>query len=175
MSTNHTSNYNLNQWVKSDRVLMSEFNADNAKIDAAVKAVDNRVTSLSSTVSGKASQSALNTLQSTVNSHTAALAGKGNCQIYVTSYTGAGECEEANANSLTFPAAPEVVYIGKGSSWLTLRQGDTFAYTMGQTGGIGPVTAAWSGKTVRWYSTNVRGQMNESGATYKVIALIKAD
>ena len=168
MSTNRTSNYNLNQWVKSDRVLMSEFNADNAKIDAALKAQD-------TAIAGKASASALSALQSTVSQHTAALAGKGNCQIYVTSYTGAGECEEANANSLTFPAAPEVVYIGKGSSWLTLRQGDTFAYTMGQTGGIGPVTAAWSGKTVRWYSTNVRGQMNESGATYKVIALIKAD
>lgn len=30
MSTNHTSNYNLNQWVKSNHVLIEEFNADNA-------------------------------------------------------------------------------------------------------------------------------------------------
>ena len=34
-----TTNYQLNQWAKSDRVMMDDFNADNAKIDAALKAV----------------------------------------------------------------------------------------------------------------------------------------
>lgn len=34
---NKTANYNLNQWEKSDRVLMEDFNNDNAKIDAALK------------------------------------------------------------------------------------------------------------------------------------------
>ena len=33
-----TTNYQLNQWAKSDRILMDDFNADNAKIDAALKA-----------------------------------------------------------------------------------------------------------------------------------------
>ena len=33
-----TPNYQLNQWAKSDRVMMDDFNADNAKIDAALKA-----------------------------------------------------------------------------------------------------------------------------------------
>ena len=33
-----TTNYQLNQWAKSDRVMMDDFNADNAKIDAALKA-----------------------------------------------------------------------------------------------------------------------------------------
>ena len=36
---NHTTNYQLNQWAKSDRIRMDDFNADNAKIDAAIKAV----------------------------------------------------------------------------------------------------------------------------------------
>lgn len=31
---NHTQNYNLSQWVKSDQVRMEDFNADNAKIEA---------------------------------------------------------------------------------------------------------------------------------------------
>ena len=35
MSTQKTANYQLNQWVKSDRILMEEFNADNLKIDDA--------------------------------------------------------------------------------------------------------------------------------------------
>ena len=31
-----TTNYQLNQWAKSDRIRMDDFNADNAKIDAAL-------------------------------------------------------------------------------------------------------------------------------------------
>ena len=40
MPSSQTPNYNLNQWSKDDRVLMEDFNADNAKIDAAIKAVE---------------------------------------------------------------------------------------------------------------------------------------
>ena len=36
MPSSQTPNYNLNQWSKDDRVLMEDFNADNAKIDAAI-------------------------------------------------------------------------------------------------------------------------------------------
>lgn len=32
----HTTNYNLSQWKTNDRILMSDFNSDNAKIDAAL-------------------------------------------------------------------------------------------------------------------------------------------
>ena len=38
MSSSHTPNYQLSQWVRSDKVLMEDFNTDNAKIDAALKA-----------------------------------------------------------------------------------------------------------------------------------------
>ena len=34
-----TTNYQLNQWAKSDRLMMDDFNADNAKIDAALGAL----------------------------------------------------------------------------------------------------------------------------------------
>ena len=37
MSTNHTANYNLCQWEATDQVLRTDFNQDNAKIDAALK------------------------------------------------------------------------------------------------------------------------------------------
>ena len=36
MSTNHTANYNLCQWEATDQVLRTDFNQDNAKIDAAL-------------------------------------------------------------------------------------------------------------------------------------------
>ena len=33
---NKTANFQLNQWEKTDRVMMDDFNADNAKIEAAL-------------------------------------------------------------------------------------------------------------------------------------------
>ena len=39
-----TTNYQLNQWVKSDRIQMEDFNSDNAKIDAALKALEDTQT-----------------------------------------------------------------------------------------------------------------------------------
>ena len=41
---NQTTNYNLNQWQRHDRVLMDDFNADNAKIDAALAKHDAAIT-----------------------------------------------------------------------------------------------------------------------------------
>ena len=60
MASNYTSNYNLCQWQPDDKVLRTEFNADNVKIDAALG-------SLASSVSGKASTSALDSLKTTVD------------------------------------------------------------------------------------------------------------
>ena len=37
MPSNQTPNYALSQWERTDKVLMEDFNADNAKIDAALK------------------------------------------------------------------------------------------------------------------------------------------
>jgi len=45
MPSNYTPNYNLNQWEPDDRVLRTDFNADNAKIDAALNDL-NRLTEL---------------------------------------------------------------------------------------------------------------------------------
>ena len=39
-----TVNYQLSQWVKSDRIQMEDFNSDNQKIDAALKATADAVT-----------------------------------------------------------------------------------------------------------------------------------
>ena len=40
----HTTNYQLSQWETTDRILMTDFNSDNAKIDAALKASADAVT-----------------------------------------------------------------------------------------------------------------------------------
>ena len=85
MSTNHTPNYNLCQWEAEDKVLRTEFNADNAKIDAAIKAVDRRVEGKASTTSVNSLKSTVDSLSQTVTQQATTLVGKGNCQIYATS------------------------------------------------------------------------------------------
>ena len=63
-----TQNYRLNQWEKTDRIQMEDFNGDNSKVDAALKTLANQVaskansstvSSLTTKVNTKADQSAL--------------------------------------------------------------------------------------------------------------------
>ena len=76
MATNYTTNYQLNQWEPADAVQRVDFNADNAKVDTALKSLSaqviqkadqSAVNTLISAVNQKADQSALNTLVSTVS------------------------------------------------------------------------------------------------------------
>ncbi len=73
MATNQTTNYQLNQWEPTDAVQRVDFNADNAKIDAALA------------------------------EHEAALAVRGNCQVYLYPYIGTGE---SGPVTFTFPHTP---------------------------------------------------------------------
>lgn len=61
MASNHTSNYQLNQWASQDQVLRAEFNQDNARIDAALgkKAEKNEVQTLKNRVEEVAGENCL--------------------------------------------------------------------------------------------------------------------
>ena len=52
MAANHTTNYELNQWLSADQVLRTDFNADNAKLDVAL--------------AGKAEQTDLSEVQASI-------------------------------------------------------------------------------------------------------------
>ena len=175
MSTNRTSNYNLNQWVKSDRVLMSEFNADNVKIDAALAAHDTTLASHSSSLAGKASASALSTLQNTVSQHTTALAGKGNCQLYTATYVGDGTNGSGNPNSLSFPKKVWAVLISSQEGYQGIFIQGVTLHTVGRFGAGNDVHLTWEEKSVRWYAEAASTQLNTSGKTYRVVALLQAD
>ena len=56
MASNQTSSYGLSQWEATDQVKRTDFNADNAKIDAALEEL----------VSGKATTTALNSALSRI-------------------------------------------------------------------------------------------------------------
>ena len=62
-----TTNYQLCQWDGEDRILRTDFNEDNAKIDAALKSHANSIATINSTLSGKASTSTVNSLTNKLN------------------------------------------------------------------------------------------------------------
>ena len=62
MASNHTTNYQLCQWEATDKVLRTDFNEDNAKIDAALSAHDAELEAQGTALEGKASSGALSAL-----------------------------------------------------------------------------------------------------------------
>lgn len=119
MPTNHTTNYQLSQWSRTDQVKMEDFNADNAKIDAAL--------------GQKAEQSAVAALAQTVEGHTSALAGKGNCRVETVTYTGASQDGEGLSKRITFSAKPAfVVIIGGDATIMALAVNANKSYFVGQ-------------------------------------------
>ena len=44
LSMNKTANFQLTQWEKTDRIMMEDFNRDNAAIDAALKSNADAIT-----------------------------------------------------------------------------------------------------------------------------------
>jgi len=71
MPSSFTKNYKLNQWEADDRVLRTDFNSDNAKIDAAL--------------AGKAEKSVVTSLQGTLDAAKATIP-----RIFFGTYTGSG-------------------------------------------------------------------------------------
>ena len=171
MATNYTTNYQLNQWEPTDQVLRTDFNADNAKLDAALAGLD----------SGKADGAALEALSTQVaglSGRTAALetaaAGFGNCRIFTGSYTGNG----AESHSHTFPLPPLAVFFaGPRFQMIALKQNST-AFSM-EGGNYWGASAVWSGNTLTLrYQGDLGGGDskigNESGKTYCMVALMAA-
>ena len=149
---------------------MADFNADNAKIDAAIKAESDARTALAAQVAGKASQSALNTLADKA-------AKCGNCQIYVTSYTGNGKYGLENARSMTFPKPPQMVLLSTTNAYpfAVLARGVTSSppnnYTKTTT-----VNVIWNGNSITWYSGHdAPSGFNAENTLYYMLVLLAAD
>ena len=155
-ASNQTTNYDLSQWLPTDPVHHEDFNGDNAKLDAALAAKAETVSTLSATVGG----------------HTTALTGKGNCQIYYSIYTGTGSSGSGAPIRITFSAKPILVFIVDSSNDVTMRmvQGVTQAQA---SNSFDWAAVSWSGNILGWYADNAAAQMNKSGTKYYIIALLK--
>ena len=169
MSTNHTTNYDLNQWEGTDKVLRAEFNADNAKIDAALKANADAIAAEAAAreagVSGKADQSALTALSQTV-------AGKGNCQMEWVTYTGNG----GGTLTLAFSRKPACFLVIAESGLLmadcmTGRGLSLFYDSIVHGAGIGGLSVSWDGSAATLELSGLEiTYCNESGTTYHALA-----
>ena len=139
----YTSNYQLPIWAESDRILMEDFNDSYQKLEDAL------------------------------TEHGEALAGKGDCQIYTTSYVGTGTFTYQNRTQLTFPATPRAVFItGSGDIFLAFCPGTRAQLLFSdETASCGNLL--WTETSLSFYNANAaRNQMNHKGRTYQVVALL---
>lgn len=159
MPTNHTTNYQLSQWVKSDQIRMEDFNADNARIDAAIKA---------ETDARMAQSAAL----------TAALAKLGNCQIETFTYVGNGDAGYERPNRINFTARPVLVLVVSPISLAVVDgAGDVLATVNNYNSGAAFCGSdlAWEGNQLLLYSSVVAAAANVKGTTYRVFAFYAED
>ena len=162
MSSQKTEHYELNQWLATDQVLRTDFNADNAKVDAALDA-------LAGQLAEKADTSLFTTLSGTVNT----LSATRNARVYISSYTGNG----AASRTFSFPARPMLVNIMGSNNWLCAVQGANVG-SGGYLGGGGEaINVTWSGHsmTVSSPSGDASYLCNWSGDRYSVVALLDAN
>ena len=148
MPSNCTEHYHLNQWEPEDKVLRTDFNADNAKLETALTALSAQVAKM------------------------------GNCQIWTTRYVGTGTCGAEHPTTLTFPQKPLVAMIESGggtptfllprNGWLYVAESD---YPMNYLSWDG-CTASWYTASVNQYPAS---QLNAPNLTYYVIALFAMD
>ena len=143
---NKTANFQLTQWEKTDRIMMEDFNRDNAAIDAALKSSADGVAALQT-----------------------ALAGAGNCEIGMISYTGTGKSGDSNPTTVTFPKMPAGFFLCGAEAYLVIRGGDDHACLIYYTGSytyISQVPVSWEGNQFRYSSSTPTYQLNEEGVPY---------
>ena len=148
---NYTENYQLPQWEESDRVLMADFNAMTAKLEAGL--------------TGKADAADLAALTAAVPKITAG------------TYIGTGQYGISHPNTLTFPFVPKLVVIqekatGSSNSGAILIYGQESCTGIVTAHGLA-LTVSWEGKSLSWYTSQdyPQYQLNTNTQTYYYLAI----
>lgn len=144
-STNKTENYNLSQWVSTDFFMMSDFNADNLAIDAALAEKAN-ICHGSYTGNGTAGAASPVSLSFSFNPAIIVVAGAG------------GKADEAHEVSAVF-----------------IRNHTAGAYTVAKDGEAKCVELAcsWDGHNFSFHSAagSALEQLNAQGESYGYVAI----
>ena len=146
MASQETPNYRLSRWAGTDRILVEEFNDNWDKIDTALKGNADGVAALQT-----------------------ALAGAGNCEIGMISYTGTGQYGTSSPTTVTFPKMPAGFFLCGAKNYLVVRGGDDHAcmiYYTGSTTYVSQVPVRGKGNQFRYSSSKPSYQLNEEGVPY---------
>lgn len=142
-----TQHYQLNQWAADDQVLRTDFNADNAKIDAAL------------------------------GEHAQKLEWLDGIGVERGTYVGTGVAGPDAPTTLTFSGKPILVFVGGGGCCAaTMIRPSTLSYNIGLTMSD-QMILSWGENSITWYATpnNVNGQMTVSGTTYAYFAMVEPE
>ena len=169
MATNQTTNYQLNQWEPTDAVQRVDFNADNAKLDAALNA-------LSDQVAKKADEEDLTALSESV---AAVSAGMGNCDMELLTYTGTGAMGQSSPTRITFSALPDAflvvgdlaILLGRGGVKEAILACKDVTYSESF---VSSSSLTWTGTQMSVYNgVDARYQMSSKNKPYWVLGLKK--
>ena len=183
----------MSQWEASDKVELTDFNADNAAVDGALhalaqsKAETAALSQLSGLVAQKADQTALEALEGRLDSKAdqEGLSGverrlsavEGSMpRTAFGSYTGNGTSGPESPVSLAFSFPPQLLAVRRSGSSAD-RSGLLLLRGVTQGGGLGHidfyVNVTWSGNQVSWYTSkdNPSTQMNSEGVEYFYFAI----
>ena len=140
-----TSNYQLNQWAESDRILRTDFNSDNAKIEAALA------------------------------EHSQKLDWQGNIRIETGTYVGTGNYGEDHPCTLHFSGKPLAILVGGWENTLiAVRSAADYIYSMGiSTNNL--VFTTWGDTSISWYAGAAPDQCNMSDKTYTYLVFLAED
>lgn len=165
MASNHTSNYNLNQWEPEDKVIRTEFNEDNQKIDTALG-------ELAANVGGKADQSDLEAVSSQLTSLSATVP-----KLAYGTYSG----NNASSRTISVGFTPKVVFVFSAQGATLLYLSSMYAYWGGMAyqgvsvrskGGSTVLSIVSGGFKVYFLENgNDRIYTNLSGETYYYFAI----
>ena len=155
MASNYTEHIGLCQWEATDQVLRTEFNQDNAKVDAALDTLEQAVTQHGEALEAQA----------------AAIAKLGNCTIYQASYAGTG----STSRSQTFPGRPVAVMVAEtnGEDGFIAWREMEMAISIHREYGFGDLSLTWGTNSLSWsHESSANGAMNASRQSYQLIGLL---
>lgn len=168
-----TASYKLSQWEKSDRLQMEDFNGDNAKIEAALKAQADTLSAHG------ASLDAMKTHAATLSAHQTAIAAlntavskRGNCQIQFITYKGANGGIQSKPKTLTFSHRPMAIFLFNNENhFLWAARG--FARAPVTLDHRNPVFFTWNDRSISWYGSNSSIGMDDPICTHYAVVLLE--
>ena len=153
MASNQTTNYGLNQWEATDQVLRTDFNQDNAKLDAALKALADKEAELEGTLAGQA----------------AAISKLGTCSMEHFTYRGNGTYGSENPTQVTFSSKPYFfIILGSNCGGYGSKYMDYIFLNLYDNNSSADTT--WSGNTLSFHASGATWQLNTKSQTYHVFA-----